>query len=109
MLYDKTDVSSPTVKTESVLLTSIIDASKGRMVGVYDFLGDFLDSRLEEVVHIKITGALMKFLLPIDEKLYSEFVINEKGHDIIFLKLTRALYGCLKSALQFSGNICQEI
>jgi hypothetical protein len=112
MLYDKTDVSSLTVKTESVLLTSIIDASEGRVVAVYNIPGAFLHSTLEEVVHIKVTGALTKFLVSIDEKLYSDFVINEKSNDVIYLQLTRALYGCLKSALQFwkhlSGNLMKR-
>jgi hypothetical protein len=105
-------VFSPTVKTESVLLTSIIDASEGRVVAVYDIPGAFLHPTLEEVVHVKVTGALTKFLMSIDEKLYSDFVINEKGHDVIYLQLTRALYGCLKSALQLwkhlSGNLMKR-
>ena len=59
ILYDKSDASSPTVKTESVILTSIIDASEGRIVGIYDIPGAFLHSTLDEVVHIntdKISG-----------------------------------------------------
>jgi hypothetical protein len=101
LLYDKSDASSPTVKTESVLLTSIIDADESRFIGVYDIPGAFLHSKLEETVHMKVIGALAKILITIAPDVYSPYVTVEKGQEVIYLVLTRALYGCIKSALQF--------
>ena len=95
------DASSPTVKTESVILTSIIDAKESRVVGVYDIPGAFLHSKLDEVVHIKVTGALAKYLVTIAPVVYGNYVTMERDKEVIYLLLTRALYGCIKSALQF--------
>jgi hypothetical protein len=95
------DASSPTVKTESVILTSIIDADESRFVGVYDIPGAFLHSKLDEVVHMRVTGSLAKYLEAIAPDVYGSYITIEKDKEVIYLLLTRALYGCLKSALQF--------
>ena len=49
-LYEKYELSSPTVKTESVVLTAVIDAKEKRYVGVHDIPSVFLHSMLEGTV-----------------------------------------------------------
>jgi len=93
ILYNKHDAYSPTVKTESVLLTSIIDAAEERSVGIYDIPGAFLHSKLPDIVHMKMTGAMLKCLVAVAPEKYSNFVISESGQDVIYLLLTKALYG----------------
>jgi hypothetical protein len=39
--------------------------------------------------------------MEVSRKTYAPFSIDENGQLTIYLLLTRALYGCLKSALQF--------
>jgi Reverse transcriptase (RNA-dependent DNA polymerase) len=111
-LYEKSEASSPTVKTESVILTSVIDAAEERVIGVYDIPGAFLHSKLPDTVYMKVTGTLTRFLVAVAPDIYSSFVVTENGIDVIYLLLTRALYGCLKSALQFwkhlSGNLVKR-
>ena len=99
----------PTVKTESVLLTSIIDAAEERSVGIYDIPGAFLHSKLPDIVHMKMTGAMLKCLVAVAPEKYSNFVISENGQDVIYLLLTKALYGCLKSALQFWKHLSNNL
>ncbi len=41
---------SPTVMTESVLITAIIEATEGQDVAVIDLPGAFLNTEMEEVV-----------------------------------------------------------
>jgi hypothetical protein len=101
ILYNKHDASSSTFKTESVLLTSVIDAAEERTVGIYDIPAAFLHSTLPDTLHMKMTGAMLKCLVAVKPDKYSKFVVSENGQDVIYLLLTKALYGCLKSALQF--------
>jgi len=112
LLYDKSEASSPTVKTESVFLTAVIDAQEGREVAVYDIPGAFLHSTLPDVVHMKVCGDLARLLIYVDPGIYTEYIEIENGKEVIYLLLTRALYGCLKSALQFwkhlSGNLVKN-
>ena len=58
----KEEASSPTVATESVLLTCIIDAEEGRDVSVIDIPNAFIQTRIEDkkdMVFIKIRGVLV--------------------------------------------------
>ena len=109
ILYNKHDASLPTVKTESFLLTSIIDAAEERYVGIYDIPGAFLHSKLPDIMHVKMTGAMLKCLVAVAPEKYSNFVISENGQDVIYLLLTKALYGCLKSALQFWKHLSKNL
>jgi len=44
----KEDASSPTIATESVLLSCIVDAEEGRDVAVVDILNVFIQMRIKE-------------------------------------------------------------
>ncbi len=58
----KEEASSPTVATESVLLTCIIDAEEGRDVSVIDIPNAFIQTRIKDekdMVFIKIRGVLV--------------------------------------------------
>jgi hypothetical protein len=111
-MFEKYEASSPTVKTELVILNSVIDVSEEQVIGVYNIPGAFLHSKLDEVVHMKVTGVLATFLVMTAPEISRDFVVYEKGISVIYLQLTCALRGCLKSALQFwkhlSGNLKQQ-
>ena len=102
LLYEKIDATSPTVKTESVILTSVIDAMEGRDVAVCDIPGAFLRAFLDEDVYMVMEGVLADIMIQIAPDVYGPTATkNNKGRTVIYVKLTRALYGCLKSALKF--------
>jgi hypothetical protein len=46
------DAASPTVATESVFLTAVIDALEGRDVAVIDVPGAFMQADMDELVHV---------------------------------------------------------
>jgi hypothetical protein len=50
---------------------------------------------------MKVSGVLAKCLIEVSKETYGPFITMEKGQTTIYLLLTQALYGCLKSALQF--------
>jgi hypothetical protein len=62
------DASSPTVTTESVLLTCILDAKEERDVAVIDIPNAFIQTRVEDekdMTIIKIRGTLVDMLIHI--------------------------------------------
>jgi hypothetical protein len=89
------------VKTDSVIVTSVIDAAEGRKVAVYDISGAFLHAELPDIVHLKLNGDLAGLLIHVAPDVYARFKIMENEKDVIYLPLIRALYGCILSALQF--------
>ena len=70
----KDDVSSPTVATESVLLSCTIDAHEKRDVAVVDVPGAFLQADMEDTVHMRLDGAMAELLIRLDPKLYNQYV-----------------------------------
>jgi len=49
----KEEATSPTVSTEAVFLTAVIDAMQGRDVAVVDVPGAFMQANMDEQVHVK--------------------------------------------------------
>ena len=52
----KEETSAPTARLESILLTSVIDAHEGREVVTCDIPGAFMQTDIDEVVHVKLQG-----------------------------------------------------
>jgi hypothetical protein len=48
----KEDATSPTVATEAVFLTAVIDAREGREVALLDVPGAFMQADMDELVHV---------------------------------------------------------
>ena len=48
---------------------------------------------------MKITGKLVDILVKLAPEVYSGYVVYEKGRRVIYVKVLRALYGMLISAM----------
>jgi Reverse transcriptase (RNA-dependent DNA polymerase) len=90
----KEEASSPTVATESVILTSVIDAIEGRDVAIVDISNAF--------IQIRIRGVLVDMLIDIAPVTYKPFVtINNKGEKVVLVRCHNATYGTMVASLQF--------
>jgi hypothetical protein len=97
------DVSSPTVTTEAVLITSVIDAEEHRDVITCDIPNAFIQTDMDmgkERVIMKIRGELVDILCEMNEG-YAEYVKNENGKKVLYVHVKKAIYGLLESALLF--------
>jgi hypothetical protein len=108
-LYQKWEASSPTVRTELVLFTSMLDAHEGRILGVYDIHGAFLHANQTDLTYVRMTDDAAKLLVEILPDTYKIFMISERGKDVIYLILKKALYGCMKSALLFWEHLSGKL
>ena len=97
-LYSKVETTSPTVATESLMTSLIIDAYEGRDVACADITGAYLNADMEDLVILKVSGPTVQILCDINPEL-SAFVCKEHGRDTLYLRLIKALYGCVQSAL----------
>jgi len=69
----KEESSSPTVSTESVLLTLIVDAHEGREVAVIDIPNAYIQTHVDDPkdrVIIRITGVVADWLVKAVPKVY---------------------------------------
>ena len=103
------DATSPTVSEEAVMLTAKIDALEGRYVAVVDIPGEHLSADMDDEVHIVFRGTLAEMMVAADPSLYQPFVSNETGEAILYARLQKALYGCLKRALLFYEKLVGDL
>ena len=96
----KEETSSPTISTEALFLTCIVDAMEGRDVATLDIPGAFMQADMDELVHLRIEGEIARLLIRVDEK-YKDMVTYENRKPVIYAELKKALYGTLQAALLF--------
>ena len=80
--------SSPTVATESVLLTSIVDAAEKIDVAIIDIPNALIRTRVEnkkDQVIIQIWGALVDWVTKTAPEVYSQYVTVDKKGDKVLL------------------------
>ena len=94
----KEDVASPTMRLESLILSLIIDAKEGRDVAIADVVGAYLLASMEDYVVVKITGREVDIMCEVSSE-YEEYVTMENGKKVLYLRLKKALYGCIESAI----------
>ena len=107
---DKVDAASPTTHTESVFITQAISAKEGRNNMVIDVDGAFLTTDSDEDVIMELKGPLAELMCKINPSLYRKFITtNSKGQAILYVKIHKALYGLMRSALLFYRRMVKEL
>ena len=100
--YEKSDVSSPNVTTDSIFLTGLIDAHEGGAVAILDIANTFLQAHNDERVLVLLQGKLAEMMVSIDPSLYCNYVTySAKGIPMMYVRLYKALHGVLRAALLF--------
>ena len=97
----KEQSTSPTISTEAVFLTAMVDAWENRKVAVLDVPGAFMQVDMDELIHVCFRGEMVDKLLEIDHALYSSYITEEQGEKVIYVELLKALYGTLQAAWLF--------
>jgi hypothetical protein len=97
----KEETSFPTVRTESLLRSCVIDGKERRHVMTTDVPGAFMQVDVDEVVHVRLVGALVELLAKVDPKLYTTYLRSERGQPVMYVQLQKALYGTVTAAMLF--------
>ena len=99
------DAASPTVSLEALMITAAIDATEQRDVATADISGAFLQADIDELVLVMFEGVMVDLLIKTDP-MYANFVhVNKTGKKTLYVKLTKAMYGCMKAARLFYENL----
>jgi hypothetical protein len=106
----KENTASPTVMTDSVMITSAIDAHEGRVIKTMDIPGAFLHADLDEEVVMLLQGQLADLMVQVDPEVYGPYVRKTaKGESILYVKMLKAMYGLLRSALLFYLKLVKDL
>ena len=95
-------VASPTVSLESLFTTLVIDAHEERGVATFDIQGAYLHAEMpaDKNEILKLHGHFADIMCDINGE-YRQYVRYEQGKKVLYLKVLRAIYGCIESALQW--------
>ena len=107
----KEEGSSPTVATESIMLSCTIDAKEERDVGVVDLPAAFMqvETEGEKRDHMKLEGKMAELMVRIDPKLYRKYIQIESGRQVLYVELEKALYSTLTGAFLFWKKLSKQL
>ena len=63
-----------------------------------DMVGAYLLAEMDDYTIVKISGLTADIMCKVDST-YKKFTVQEKGKPTLYLQLSKALYGCMQSAL----------
>jgi len=92
--------------TESIVITSIIEAKENRDVATCEIPGASIQTEVEKqdedghYTIMKIWGPLVEILCEMDPN-YEQIVVNENNRQVIYVHIIKALYGLMISAMLF--------
>ena len=106
--------ASPTVLNESIMLTTVIDAHKGRDVASFDVRNAFIQPLLPvksdgERVIMEVRGKLVKWLVDIDQSAYKSLIVIERQVEALYLNILQAIYGMLEASLLCYGKLRSDL
>ena len=108
--YVKSDWDSPTVTTDGVIITSTIEAHEGRDVVVADLPDAFINMDNSEKTLVLLKGKLSELIAQIDPQMYQKYITtSSKGEPMLYVRLSKALYGLLQSALFLYRKLRTEL
>jgi hypothetical protein len=109
----KEDASSPTVATESVILTSIVDAIEEKHCAVIDVPNAFIQTVVEDKkrrVIIRIRGMLVDMLVKIAPEVFKTYVtIDRKGNKQILVECLNALDRTMVASLPYYEKFTKSL
>ena len=99
----KEEASSPTVLTDTVLLSYIIDAQEHRDVATIDITNAFIQTcikNIEDTENIIVRGALVDALVEIAPDIYGPYVrTDKKGVKTLILRCHNTIYGTMVTSI----------
>jgi hypothetical protein len=108
--WTKQESTSPMVATESVFITAIVDAQKGRDGACFDIPGAFLHWDSDKDITMILKGRLAELMVQVAPNLYRKYItVDRKGTAILYVKMQKAMYGLLRSALLFYRKLVVDL
>ncbi len=106
----KQDTTSPTMSTEAVFITAVIKAHEGRGVACFDIPGAFLHANSDEDITMILKGRLAELMVQVAPNLYRKYIsVDRKGTAMLYVKMQKAIYGLLRSALLFCRKLMTDL
>jgi hypothetical protein len=108
--WAKQDTTPPKVAMKLVFITTVIEAHEGRNVACFDIPGAFLHADIDKDITMVLKGRLAELMVQVAPNLYRKYItVDRKGTAILYVKMQKALYGLLRSALLFYNKLVADL
>mmetsp|Transcript_26079 Transcript_26079/g.37077 ORF Transcript_26079/g.37077 Transcript_26079/m.37077 type:complete len:204 (-) Transcript_26079:2068-2679(-) len=97
-MYKKAEMSSPTVSSGALMASIVIDAKENRAVATAHVAVVYLNADMNDLVVMKLRGEFVDMLWEVNPEC-SNFIVSSGQQQILYLRLDKALYGCVQSSL----------
>jgi hypothetical protein len=109
----KENASSPTVATESVLLTSLVDAQENCDVAIVDIPNAFIQTVMEDdedKVIMRIRGHMVDVLVKVAPKVYGPYMLTDKqGRKQLLVECLNAIYVTMVASLLYYRKFTRSL
>jgi hypothetical protein len=86
----------------------VIDAKEQRDVATANIPSAFMQTEMDEIVHMRLEGTMVDILVEYPEK-YGPYITSHNGKNVPYVQLMKALYGMLQAALMFWWKLSQSL
>ena len=89
---------SPAIALEALFASFIINAHEGRAVQNFDIIGEYLHASPpdDKIFHMKLEVELVDMVCRVNPK---KNITYEKGKKVLYVRILKAIYGIIYSAL----------
>jgi hypothetical protein len=109
----KEDANSPTVSSEAVMLTCVVNANENREVAIVDIPNSFVQTVVEDEkdrAFILICGPLVNIMVSIAPDVYGPYVtVGKKGKKHLLVQCLTALYGTMVALLLYYKKFVKSL
>ena len=110
----KEDITSPTAHTDSIFLTAVADAFEDRYVVTSDLPNAFIQAHIKPPkggprVTMVLRGLLAEMMVKLAPEVYSKYLFYEKGKAVLYLIVTRAIYGMVESPMLWFQKLSNDL
>ena len=103
------DATSLTVMLELVLIASVTNTHKRRGMDLIDIPGTLLTAYVDKEVIIVLWERLAELMVKTETSIYRKFVKIKNGRMVLYVKIQKELYVCLRSVISFYENMVSDL
>ena len=108
--YNKSDGLLPTVSTDSIFLTGVVDAREKRTKAILDIANVFLHTENNEKILILLCGKLSKMMVQVYPIIYRNYVTYlPNGQAMLYFRFSKSLYGMLRADILFYKRLRSDL
>ena len=96
---NKEDVSSPIPSIDAKKDTLVVDAQEEHDVATVNFLAQFLQTDIDEEIHLRVGGPLALLQMERDPPKWNKHLWKKNGRPVIYVLCKNTIYGTLVAAI----------